>query len=123
MRIALAALMALHGIAHLVGFAGSWQLAASGSIPYKTTVLAGHVDLGNVGIRALGLLWALVALAFLTTAGGAVLDTDWWMKAALGVTIASLALTALELPQARIGLVVNIGLVTTLLLTWRYHWA
>ena len=27
MRFALAALMALHGIAHLVGFASSWQLA------------------------------------------------------------------------------------------------
>jgi hypothetical protein len=123
MRIALATLMAFHGIAHLVGFAGSWQLAASGGIPYKTTVLAGHVDLGNAGIRFVGLLWALVALAFLTTAAGAVLGAEWWIKAAVGITLGSLALTLLELPEARIGLVVNVALIAMLLLTWRYHWA
>ena len=122
MRIVLAALMALHGIAHLVGFAGAWQLAASGGIPYKTTVLAGRVDLGDVGIRAVGLLWVVAALAFVTVALGAAFDTAWWTKAAVIVAVGSLALTMLELPEARIGLVVNLALIATLLLVARYSW-
>ena len=52
MRIALAILMALHGIAHVVGFLAPWQLTEG--MPYKTTVLAGRWDLGATGIRAVG---------------------------------------------------------------------
>ena len=37
MRPFLAIFMMLHGLAHLVGFAGSWQLGEPGKITYKTT--------------------------------------------------------------------------------------
>jgi hypothetical protein len=40
MRIALALLMTLHGVAHVVGFAAPWKLAAE-KLSYKTTVLSG----------------------------------------------------------------------------------
>lgn len=123
MRIVLAVVMALHGIAHMVGFAGAWQLAASTEIPYKTTVLGGHVDLGDAGIRAVGVLWAIAALAFVTVAGGAALEKEWWPNAAIFVAAGSLALTLLELPQAKIGLVLNAVLIAVLLLMQRYHWA
>ena len=39
MRFALASLMALHGIAHLAGFSGSFHLTAATDLPYKTTLL------------------------------------------------------------------------------------
>lgn len=119
MRIALAVLMALHGVAHLVGFAGSWQLAAAGSIPFKTTVLAGHIDLGNAGIRAFGVLWLVAAFAFVVAAGGAALDTEWWRAAALATAAGSLALTVLEWPQARIGAWLNAAIIVVLLVGWR----
>jgi hypothetical protein len=122
MRWVIAVVMALHGIAHMVGFAGSWQLAASGDLPYKTTVLGGQVDLGSTGIRALGLVWVVASLAFVIVAAGAVLQTEWWMTAALSVSVASLALTILELPAARIGLALNVALIATLLLVQRYDW-
>jgi hypothetical protein len=119
MRIALAVLMALHGVAHMVGFAGSWQLAATNEIPYKTTVLGGSLDLGDAGIRIVGLLWALAAVGFVTVSGATVLDKPWWPAAALGVTLSSMALTLLELPQAKIGLFVNLALIATLLFARR----
>ena len=107
MRIALAVLMMVHGVAHLVGFAGAWRLAPDG-IPYKTTVLAGHVDLGDVGIRAVGVLWLGLALGFAVAAIGIIGDRSWWPATAVGVTIASLLLSATEWPEARIGVAINV---------------
>ena len=123
MRIALAVLMTLHGIAHLVGFAGAWQLSAAANVPYRTTVLGGHVDLGAAGIRAIGLLWVMAALAFVTVSAGAVLHTEWWLGAAVLVALGSLALTILELPEARIGAMVNVVLLAILLVALRLHFA
>jgi hypothetical protein len=111
--------MALHGVAHMVGFAGSWQLAATTEMPYKTTVLGGNLDLGDAGIRVVGVLWALAALAFVTVSGATALDKPWWPTAAVIVALASMALTLVELPQARVGLVVNLALIATLLFARR----
>jgi hypothetical protein len=116
MRLALAALMILHGIAHLVGFAGSWHL---GELPYKTTVLGGRVDLGDTGIRAAGLLWLTAAMAFVVVGAGTALDYSWWAKAALYVTLASLALTIMEFPEAKLGLVVNLAILAVLVVSTR----
>ena len=119
MRIVLAALMAMHGVAHLVGFAGAWQLAPAKEIPYKTTVLAGHVQLGDMGIRVMGVLWLLVAMAFVAAAGGAVLNSRWWANTALIVTAVSLAMTIVEWPEARFGFVVNVAILAALLMLFR----
>jgi uncharacterized membrane protein YphA (DoxX/SURF4 family) len=114
MRIVLAALLALHGIAHLVGFVGSWQLDSSGGIPYKTTVLAGHVNVGDAGVRALGVLWLVTAIAFVVTAAGTALGMQWWAKAVAVVATLSLALTIVQWPEARVGLFVNVGILIAL---------
>ena len=108
MRIALAVLMALHGIAHSPGFATSWHLTPAGGVPYKTTVLGGRLDLGDGGIRAVGILWLAVAVAFLVAATATVLDASWWRSAALVTALASLALSLLELPLARVGVLINL---------------
>ena len=106
MRIALALLFIVHGIAHLPGFLVPWRLAAPADMPYTTTVLGGAVDLGPVGIRAMSTLWLLAALAPL----------------ALGVTLFSLVLSILGWPQARIGLALNLVLLAYLLLGARLGW-
>jgi hypothetical protein len=116
MRFALAALMILHGLAHLAGFAGSWHM---GELPYKTTVLGGRVDLGDTGIRAAGVLWLTAAIAFAIVGAGTALNYSWWAKAALYVTLASLALTIMEFPEAKIGLVVNLAILAVLFATTR----
>jgi hypothetical protein len=108
--------MILHGIAHLVGFAGAWHV---GELPYKTTVLAGRVDLGDAGIRATGVLWLAAAVAFVIVGAGTALNYGWWARATLYVTLASLALTMIEFPEAKIGLVVNLAILAVLFATTR----
>jgi hypothetical protein len=115
MRIALAVLLALHGVAHLVGFVGSWQLATLEGLTYKTTILAGKLDLGGAGIRAMGVFWLLTAIAFCATAAAAVMNLPWWTLAAMGVALFSLLLCIVALPDARIGVGVNLAILTALL--------
>jgi hypothetical protein len=117
MRIALAVLMALHGAAHLVGFVGSWQLAGADSkTPYKATLLARKLDLGGVGVRAMGVFWLLTALAFMVAAAGAFTNQSWWLLTTLGVALFSLTLCITALPETRIGIAVNLLLMAALLL-------
>jgi hypothetical protein len=111
--------MLLHGFAHVVGFAESWQLAATEPAPFKTTVLGGRVDLGFVGIRVGGMLWLLAAVMFCLVAVATVVNTDWWASTALVTAVASMVLSAIWWPEARVGIAVN-ALLISVLLAGRY---
>jgi hypothetical protein len=63
-------LLLLHGVVHLLGFVVPWQLAEPEGFPYKTTLLSGRLDVGPVGIRVVGVIWLLVALALVVAAIG-----------------------------------------------------
>jgi hypothetical protein len=111
MRFLLAFILSAHGIAHLVGFVAAWRLASLPDLPYKTTILAGRVNLGDAGIRAVGVLWLAAALAFIWASGTVALGTRWALTVTMIATLASLGLCAAEWPQARIGLYVNAALL------------
>ena len=113
MRILLAALMVYHGLAHSVGFAEAWQLVPQGP-PYKTTILAGRLNLGDAGIRVTGILWLATGVAFLVAAIAAAVGLPWWDSFALVIAVVSLLLCAVELPEARLGLVINLAIVAML---------
>lgn len=119
MRIAIAIVLALHGFAHVVGFAGSFGLAES--IPYKTTVLGGTVDLGDGGIRAFGILWLVAAAAFLVASAAAMTNQEWWMKAVVAAAVGSLLLGMMALPEARIGVAIDL-LILGAVAAWRMGW-
>jgi hypothetical protein len=119
MRIAIAIVLALHGFAHVVGFAGSFGLAES--IPYKTTVLGGTVDLGDGGIRAFGILWLIAAAAFLVASAAAMTNQEWWTKAVLVAAVGSLLLGMMALPEARIGVAIDL-LILGAVAAWRMGW-
>jgi hypothetical protein len=119
MRIAIAIVLALHGFAHIVGFAGSFGLAES--IPYKTTVLGGTVDLGDGGIRAFGILWLIAAAAFLVASAAAMTNQEWWTKAVLVAAVGSLVLGMMALPEARIGVAIDL-LILGAVAAWRTGW-
>jgi hypothetical protein len=121
MKFALALLMVLHGFAHLVGFAAPWRLAAQ-KLAYKTTVLSGHLDLGDTGIHAFGILWLLAALGFWVASAGAVAGASWWVSTALVVSVCSLILSVFDWPDARIGVAVNAVLVVLLLAGREMQW-
>lgn len=122
MRIALVVLMALHGIAHLPGFMVPWRLLDSPEMPYETTLLAGRVEVGGGGIRAVGVLWLLAALAFVAAAFGVWAQRGWGMPLAVGCALASLVLCALAWPRSMIGVPVNAAILLWLLLASHFGW-
>jgi hypothetical protein len=109
MRGLFAVFLLLHGAAHLVGFAGSWRL--SSEIPYHTTLLGGRLDAGDAGIRLLGVLWLLTALAFAAAAGAVLFESTLWRGLTLAVAGASLMLSALHWPEARVGVALNVAII------------
>lgn len=116
MRFVLAVMLVGHGIAHLVGFVSSWRLATLSDLPYKTTVFAGQLDVGAVGIRIVGVLWLLAATAFLVGAFAVLGHADWAIRFTVWVAIASLLLCVVGWPAARIGVAVNVVVVVLLAL-------
>jgi hypothetical protein len=105
-RWVIAGLFVLHGLVHLLGFVVPWKLATVAGFPYRTDVLTG-VDVGTTGARALGLLWLVAGLGFVT--GGLVLalGAPWWWAVVFGSGLLSLALAVLWWQQAYAGLVLD----------------
>ena len=110
-RILLALLCAGHGVAHLVGFFAAWRPGLFPALPHKTTILAGQLNIGEAGIRIVGVLWLGMALAF---AWAAVL---MWLKGASAAEVVvwlasvSIVLSVLEWPDSWIGVVVSVSVV------------
>ena len=122
MRIAIAVIMGLHGIAHLVGFAVPWRLAAPPGGVYPTTLLDGRVAVGEAGMRAVGVVWLLLALGFLAVGAGAVLARPGWVQAAIAVALVSLMWCLVGWPEARIGALLNAALLAALVAGVRLGW-
>lgn len=114
MRVLLAVAFLIHGLAHVVGFVVPWKLVASDEVPYRTTVLAGAVDIGALGVRIVGLVWLGVAVLFVGLAANVMRDTVWWYEGAFILVGISLLLCVLGLPQARPGLFANAAIVALL---------
>ena len=114
LRIALAMLLVMHGVAHLPGVVGAWRLAPLAEIPVHTTVVAGRFDVGERGMRLLGIGWLVAAVLFWIVAAGVVGRDAWWVPTAAATAVLSLVLSVLELPYARIGVVVNLLLLALL---------
>lgn len=114
MRILLALVLFAHGVAHLPGFVVSWRLASFAELPYRTTVFAGRLDLGDAGIRAMGLMWLALAVAFVVAAGGLLLEAPWWRIVARAAIAVSLLVCMAALPETRIGVLANVALAAWL---------
>jgi hypothetical protein len=107
MRGVLAAFLIVHGIAHAVGFAVPWRLVTSADVPYRTTLAGGYIDMGSAGMKTVGLLWLVMAVAFVTLAVGVLARTSWWYAALMPLIAISALLCALQWPDARVGLLAN----------------
>jgi hypothetical protein len=122
MRIILAILLLVHGVAHLPGFLVPWRLAVLAELPYKTTLLRGAVDVGAAGARMVGLLWLIGALGFVTAAVLVFRGSAAWPALTLGSIVLSLVLCAKGLPETRIRLAVNLTLLAGVALAIRTGW-
>src|SRR5437867_292805 len=101
MRVALALLMIVHGIAHLVGFVVPWRLIELPAQPYRTTILRGAVDFGEAGIRLYAGAWLILAVSFAALAAGLLLRAQWWYRDSLLAGGVSALLCVLSWPDTR----------------------
>jgi hypothetical protein len=113
MAVAIAVLLALHGVAHFVGFLGPWGRASS--IPVQTTLFAGRFQASDGTLKALGILWLLVGLTFIVCAIGELRNASWWSEVTLNAAVLSLLLSIASLPASKIGIPINAMIIATLL--------
>jgi hypothetical protein len=111
LRVGLAGLMAIHGVAHWVGFAVPWRILQAEEMPYSTRVLGGRLDVGDAGIRVVGIAWLLLGIAFLVVAGAAWASRPDWPVLAAAASVVSIVMCVIGLPAARIGIRVNVVLL------------
>jgi hypothetical protein len=83
-------------------------------MPYRTTILAGRVDLGSVGIKAMGLAWLVVGLGCAVTAFGLIVDGRWAIRVGAIVLMSSALLSIVGWPGSRLGLPANLFLAAGL---------
>jgi hypothetical protein len=114
MRFLFAAALAAHGFAHLVGFIVPWRWVDLKETPYRTTLLAGRINAGHVGIRLVSVLWLLSALAFFVVAAAVALLSPWWWVATWSVAGFSFLLCVLGWPDSKIGVFINLAILAYL---------
>jgi hypothetical protein len=82
--------------------------------------MAGNLDLGETGIRVLGVFWLLTAIAFIALAGAALTQQPLWMPVAITVALVSLSLSMFAWPESKLGVAVNLLIIAILLLGPRF---
>ena len=93
---------------------GILALATLSELPYKTTLVAGRLDVGDAGIRLMGVLWLAAAAAFVVAAVAIVAEAGWALRLTMYTVAASFILCALGWPDSRLGVLVNVGLAVLL---------
>jgi hypothetical protein len=119
MRVAAALVLFAHGFAHLVGFVVPWRLAALPEMPYKTTIFGGRVNVGDSAIKSLGVVWLLLAVAFVASAVGLLLHGSWWLPFTIVVAVLSLVMCAVGWPDSKIGAPVNLAVIIVAIFVMR----
>ena len=114
MLIVATIVLVLHGLIHLMGTVAYMKLGVIQQLPYKTTVLGGRWELGAGGIAVYGALWGVAAIGFVVAALAFWFGWAGWQPLLLGVTLLSLALTALDWDVAFAGVILNIVILALL---------
>jgi len=118
MLIVLATLVALHGLAHMVGFAAPFGYLKNP----PPTPLPEHLGLGAGAMKAVGIAWFIAMLVFVATAILMVRRDARWPAAMIAACALSILLTALFLPYAKIGLIVDVALIAFVIANRSYEW-
>ena len=106
-RIA-AILLALHGVIHLIGFVTPWRIATLEGFAYRTTVLNGALDVGDAGVRVVGLVWLGLSAGFLAAGYGVWRGKRWAVGLTGVLAVVSLVVCLLGLPETFAGIAINV---------------
>jgi hypothetical protein len=110
----LAVFLGLHGFAHLVGFLGSWKLGDFADAPYTTLIVNGAFDVGDAGIRVVGVLWLVATAAFVVAAVALWQERPTAVRIVLAATAFSLAICIIGLPAGIIGVGIDMAILLAL---------
>lgn len=103
-----AVLLALHGVAHLVGTQDALRAAEGATVPY----LFGAWHLAGAASYVVAAAWTAAALGFAWAAFATWEERPGWTRTLVVVTAGSLALSLLALPQAVVGVTIDLVLLT-----------
>ncbi|AGB39810.1 hypothetical protein [Natronococcus occultus] len=104
----------IHGVIHFLGIGVYFELIEMADLPYKTTLLGGAVDVGDVGIRIFAVLTAVAGVGFVASAVALVTDWRYWRELLLAVTAFSLVLTTFDWTVASAGVLANLAILAGL---------
>jgi len=110
-----AAGLALHGLIHLIGFVSPWRIATLEGFAYRTTVLGGAFDIGDVGARAMGLVWLGLTFGFLAAGYGVWRRRSWAVGLTSVLAMASLIVCVAGLPESAAGVAIDVVILTTVI--------
>jgi hypothetical protein len=108
-----AALLALHGLIHLIGFVAPWQIASLEGFAYRTTILSGAQEVGDAGVRLIGLVWLGLTLSFLAAASAVWRGKPWAVVLTGVLAIASLIVCIVGLPETAAGVAIDVVILAT----------
>ena len=106
-----AAVVAIHGLIHLIGFVVPWHLATVAGFPYRTTALNGAIAIGDAGARVVGVAWLACAVGFVIAGFGIWRGESWALPLTAALAVVSIVVCALGLPEAVAGIVVNVAIL------------
>ena len=111
---AFAVFFALHGVVHVIGFAVPWKLGGPRSVAYSTSLFNRSLEVGDAGVKLVGLIWLATALAFLAVAVLLWRRHAWAVRLTIGLLLVSLVLCVAGLPGSIMGLAIDVALLAIL---------
>ena len=106
--------LAIHGLIHFLGIGVYFEFVELADLPYKTTLLGGAVDVGDIGIRVFAVLTGVAGAGFVVSAVAIVTGWNYWREFLLVVTVLSLVLTTLDWTVASMGVLANLAILVFL---------
>ena len=122
MKIIIAIFLCLHGIAHLVGFVVPFKIANLEEMPYKTTMLNGSFNIGEIGIKIVGILWLMTAIAFFVSVYFIFSHSPLWLVFTIIIILFSMILCILGWPDSKIGVFANFFILLVLFILQWLDW-
>lgn len=116
-RYLIAALLALHGLVHTVGFLAAWQLRAIAGV--TATPSFPTLDAGATPVLALGSLWLVAGAGFIVGGTGLATQTPWWIPVTAFAALLSLVLATMWWQSAPIGIAIDVAVLGFLLIATR----
>jgi len=114
MRYAIVALLVIHGVIHVMGFAGTLGLAQFEGASRTPTNLV-TADVGSTTLKVLGAVWMLALVTFLFAATLLLMDNASWRPVALAAALISMVPVALWWENAPMGALANAVVVAAVL--------